>query len=432
MLPVSTRTQVFRKRVAHHADRKVLWAVLASILGMAAISCSESGGPEAALSQEQALRSLPYAQWVPIRETEEIVTGVTRHEEDRFFAGFNLYSPRHESRAFLVDMEGRVVHEWAPDGPGGKGWQHVEPDPGGGLFALVKEKSVIRVDRRGKVMWIRPLRTHHDIALSEGGEVYVMTRKRRDVTLFGMVIPILDDVIAVLDNQGNVTKEISIFELFGHQLRKKKVKKIRRWAEKKDRLKPGTRLKQGSPTDVFHTNSVEILDRPLPGISDKGDLLVSVREFNTVAILSADGRRILWSWGRGHLERQHDATLLPNGNILIFDNGTKRGYSRAVEVVPESGEISWSYEENTREDFFSSSRGGAQRLPNGNTLLTESNNGRVFEVTPGGEIVWEFFSPQIRLNKRTNPPQRQRAAIYRMRRILDPDFLRHLGKSPPD
>lgn len=399
---------------------------LAAALAVTVVSCSEPGDPEAVLTSDrtEALRSLPYAQWVPLGKTGKIVTGVTRHEEGRVFAGLNLYNPRNASRAFLVDMKGRVVHEWAPHRPGGESWHHIEPGPEGGLYVVVKDERVIRLDHRGQVVWIRPLRTHHDIALSEGEEIYLIARQRRDVTLFGTVIPLLDDVIVVLDNLGNVAKEISIFELFGHQLREKKVERIRHWAEKKDLLKPETWLKSDTPPDVFHTNSIEILDRPLPGISDKGDLLVSVRNFNTVAILSADGHRILWSWGRAQLERQHDATLLANGNILIFDNGTKRGYSRAVEVVPQSGEIFWSYEGSPREDFFSSTRGGAQRLPNGNTLLTESDNGRVFEVTAGGEIVWEFFCPQTRLVTDSDPPERQRAAIYRMRRILNPGFLR--------
>ena len=54
-------------------------------------------------------------------------------------------------------------------------------------------------------------------------------------------------------------------------------------------------------------------------------------------------------------------------------------------------------------------------MPNGNTLITESNKGHVFEVTRDGEIVWEFYSPYIDLIKK------KRAVIYRMMRITDPE-----------
>ncbi len=53
----------------------------------------------------------------------------------------------------------------------------------------------------------------------------------------------------------------------------------------------------------------------------------------------------------------------------------------------------WSYAPERPEDFHSEWCGGVQRLANGNTLITETNNGRAFEVTPGGEIVWEFINP---------------------------------------
>jgi hypothetical protein len=55
-----------------------------------------------------------------------------------------------------------------------------------------------------------------------------------------------------------------------------------------------------------------------------------------------------------------------------------------------------------------------QRLPNGNTLITESDNGRVFEVTRDGEVVWEFFMPTV-----SQKGGVLRSTIYRMTRIID-------------
>ena len=66
------------------------------------------------------------------------------------------------------------------------------------------------------------------------------------------------------------------------------------------------------------------------------------------------------------------------------------------------------------DSFFSLLRGGNQRLPNGNTIITESDQGRVFEVTKDGKIVWEFYNPLRFKNGK-------RVTIYRSMRILDPE-----------
>ena len=84
-----------------------------------------------------------------------------------------------------------------------------------------------------------------------------------------------------------------------------------------------------------------------------------------------------------------------------------------VELDPSRKKIVWEYRSDSPQQFFSVSRGSSQRLPNGNTLITESDKGCVFEVTSGGEMVWEFFNPEIKME------DEKRAAIYRMTRIID-------------
>jgi hypothetical protein len=90
--------------------------------------------------------------------------------------------------------------------------------------------------------------------------------------------------------------------------------------------------------------------------------------------------------------------MLPNGNILIYDNGSNwasdtRGKTRILELDPISEEIVWSYQERGGYTFFSSSRGSSERLPNDNIYIAESNSGRLFEVTRDGRLVWEFLNP---------------------------------------
>ena len=165
----------------------------------------------------------------------------------------------------------------------------------------------------------------------------------------------------------------------------------------------------------MHTNTVEIMDRDISGFCKKGDWLISIRNFDLVAVLDAKKRQLIWSWGPRELSRQHHPTLLDNGNVLIFDNGyAGRKFSRVIELNPLTKKIVWEYKSDPPEKFFSGTRGSNQRLPNGNVLISNSDSGHVFEVTREGEVVWEFYNPDVNMEDKT------RAAIYRFMRITDP------------
>jgi hypothetical protein len=91
---------------------------------------------------------------------------------------------------------------------------------------------------------------------------------------------------------------------------------------------------------------------------------------------------------------------VPSGNILILDNGTRRAdhpatFSRVIEVDLHTNAIVWGYADQSLFEFFSPYISGAQRLANGNTLICEGCHGRIFEVTLGDEVVWEYVSPHF-------------------------------------
>jgi hypothetical protein len=68
---------------------------------------------------------------------------------------------------------------------------------------------------------------------------------------------------------------------------------------------------------------------------------------------------VIWTWGPGELDRPHHATLLENNNILIFDNGSRRGYSRVLELNPVTGKVVWKYVADPLGSFYSWGMGAA-------------------------------------------------------------------------
>jgi outer membrane protein assembly factor BamB len=168
--------------------------------------------------------------------------------------------------------------------------------------------------------------------------------------------------------------------------------------------------------DILHTNTCQVLDRRIEGFCEKGDILLCIRNLNLVVVFDPVTRKIRWEHdGTGFLEHPHEPTLLDNGNVLIFDNGYKRKYSRVLEFDPMTLQTVWQYEAQPSHNFYSRARGSIQRFPNGNTLITESDSGRVFEVTEQGDIVWEWYNPIFS----SNHPDRtgKRAIVYRMKRL---------------
>ncbi|MGW4352416.1 arylsulfotransferase family protein [Nocardia sp. NPDC004582] len=131
---------------------------------------------------------------------------------------------------------------------------------------------------------------------------------------------------------------------------------------------------------------------------DANTVVASLRSVSAVIVIDRASGAYRLIADRATLAQQHHATPVGDGRILVFDNGTFRTgesvtYSRVVEIDTATGELGWVYQDSPREAFFTPYMGGAQRLPNGNTLITEAAFGRVFEVTADGRICWEYVVP---------------------------------------
>ena len=390
----------------------------------ASVTSSGTIGTEG-LSAEQ-IDSLPYVTWTPAENVKRSdKSGVTKYDRQRAFPGINIYKSVNLSTVSLMDMSGNMLHTWSLNSNSKPVWaQHVELCPNGDILALIPNSPLMRVDWDSNLKWAVPASPHHDIAVAENGDIYVLTRKPEVVFRNCLPVPVINDYITILSANGRLKKQISIFNLAEKWIPFSKVSTIYRWMLKFSTLKMVIDKKKqdkhsfgrGSVPDILHANTVEIMTRDIEGFCAKGDLLISIRQLDLVAIVNVNTLKITWAWGPGQVARQHHPTLLDNGNLLIFDNGRERAYSRIVEMNPISRQIVWQYKADKPEAFFSMLRGANQRLPNGNTLITESDKGRVFEVTPQGQIVWEFYNPETSVED----GKKQRAVIYRMMRITSP------------
>ena len=158
-----------------------------------------------------------------------------------------------------------------------------------------------------------------------------------------------------------------------------------------------------------------------------GDLLVSFRNISTIIRIRRQTGEIVWKMGAPPLSGQHAPTPLANGNILVFDNGPHRldesfPFSRVLEVNPNTNQIVWKYQEANPYNFYSPRISNAQRLPNGNTLINEGFFGRLFEVTPEGEVVWEYVNPHF--GPANEPAKTQRNHVFRAYRYTEQEIAK--------
>ncbi len=332
--------------------------------------------------------------------------GLRACDPARVFPGYTLFAPLFvESRtAYLIDVQGKIVHTWTlPYSPGLSGYltergtlyyNGRSPEDNWLSRFPFKGGVALEADWNGKVLWeVRHSDHHHDGILLRNGNVLL--------DCMGQV----PDDIARRVKGGMEEAEMRS----GQYLSRPEAEAGKMYSSYFAEVTPAGKT-------VWEWHTWQYLDPVADGIAEiqaprtmwhqgngvkelpDGDILASFRPTSTVVRISRETGKITWKLGPPTVSGQHGPNLLANGNILIFDNGTHRlddsmPYSRAIEVNPATNEIVWKYQDSPAWNFFSPRMGYAQRLPNGNTLITEASFGRFFEVTKEGEIVWEYVNP---------------------------------------
>jgi hypothetical protein len=365
--------------------------------GLAAGILSASG---TAVAQSSAPSAGPAA--APSIEPNTIKrrgTGLRGYDAQRVAPGFTLVTPLlGGGLVYLMDMQGDVVHTWQlPYPPGAYGYltDHGTLFYNGSIRSdtflgkqLFNGGVALEADWNGRVLWeVRHPGHHHDGRLLKNGNVLLLGAQE-------LPDPVASQVhggLAGTEADGRIWADYLVEMTTSGQT----VWTWRSW----EHLDPATHpLTLPSDERAFWTHGNAVLEL------DDGNLLLSMRNLSTIIRINRQTDEIEWELGPPPLAGAHGVNQLPNGNLLVFDNGPYRvdqlrvspaaaPFSRVLEINPATNEIVWTYQELLGWNFFSALLSNAQRLPNGNTFINEGLSGRLFEVTPDGDVVWEFVNP---------------------------------------
>lgn len=363
--------------------------------------------------------------------------------------GYTLYGPLNTSDTYLVDLDGIVVHQWEGRGRPGNS-VYLLPD--GDLLRTQKSKRgffgagrgrggvIERIGWNGTVRWrfeyaSRTHLQHHDIAPMPNGNVLLLAWERhsndeamamgRDPALLTSSSFWSEKIVEVDPATDEIVWEWRVWD---HLVQDRDPDKPNFGvvAESPSRMDINF---PGGPRDWLHANSIQYnatLDQIVVSLRRPSEIWVIDHSVSTRAARGPAGD-LRFRWGnpavhhRGtpadrQLFDQHDAGWIPEGlpgagNILVLNNGDEgvREYTTVDEITPVMDgrryrmapdgtylpeRLTTVYPTSEHhERWWSPAISGAQRLPNGNTLVIDGPVGRFFEVTPAGEKVWEYVNP---------------------------------------
>ena len=370
------------------------------------------------------------------------------------FNGLTLFAPNHSTSTYLINNEGLLINEWTSDYVPGLAVYLLE---NGNLLrsSAIESPSSTQTGGFELLTWDNVLiwqfykgNQHHDIEPMPNGNVLIIVN---DIKTYSDAIEAGRNPERLLSNS---LRSLSILEISqvgfdsGHV-----VWEWHAWdhlIQDFDETKANYGNVSSHPelidinfapnqySDWLHTNSVdynEQLDQILVSNRNTNDIWIIDHSTTSLEASSHEGGAsgrggdLLFRWGNPISYRagqeadqklfgQHDANWIKDGlnnyqnRIMIFNNGIDRptgNYSTAIEIntpleedynynILDSGAFGpsdelWSYTSPDTFGFFSPRFGSVQRLPNGNSLISNSDMGTFFELDSTDQIVWMYVNP---------------------------------------
>ena len=376
--------------------------------------------------------------------------------EPEAFDGYTLFNKRRTKTVYLIDNQGREVHRWELEGNAALA-KLLENGNLLTLVNTEQGRYVQEVDWNGNILWdCTQGNPHHDFLKMPNGNVLLLSRQRKtpeEAVAAGanpeFIDPDGNGLLAPHIVEARITGPASCeivweWAAWDHLIQDFDSGKANYGvvAEHPELIDLNFRLAEttnySDPSDWIHSNGIDYnpeLDQIVLSPSNFSEVWVIDHSTTRAEAAgsgggnSGQGGDLLYRWGNPRAYRagtiddqqlfsQHNPQWIPPdwpgaGNILIFNNGDEstalpRTYSSVDEIVPPvdganyrldsgrayaPGEPVWTYTAPTPSDFYAPYISGAQRLPNGNTLICDGVNGTLFEVTPAGKTVWQYVNP---------------------------------------
>ncbi|MEE8334135.1 MAG: aryl-sulfate sulfotransferase [Alphaproteobacteria bacterium] len=332
--------------------------------------------------------------------------GITVHDPAKAAAGYTLFSPLLQNKVYLIDMAGEVVHQWdLPGQPGNYGY--LQPNgnlliatwAGGGPDGLAARGGLIQeYDWDGNPVWEhRDENQHHDFRRCPNGNVVYLS------------LELMPDEAAARVQGGAAGSEHKDGGIWGDYVCEvnasgEQVWDWRIWEHLEVENHPMSHTRERH--EFGHANTIVPIGDDHIGIC--------CRYLDWVGVIDRATGDLTYQRHEPDWGGPHDFQPLDNGNYMVFANryGQLPRGSKIVEWNPESNETVWEYWGNPTHTFDSHYISGCQRLWNGNTLICEGLWGRIFEVTPDGEIVWEYISP-FTSHREKGPTAGDQSTVFR-------------------
>lgn len=308
----------------------------------------------------------------------------------------------------VVDVNAQLVHQWKID------WFTLWPDathlhdiekpksrPGthihgaeilanGDLLFNFEHLGLMRIDACGNPVWRLPYQTHHSIYQDTDGSFWVAAQKnhyktRKEYPNFKGPYYVEPMVIQV-SPEGKVLQEFSLFDVLQ-----------RNHLEGLLYLSTIDNLDVSSTGDFLHLNDVEVFpEYMLEDFFNHGDILLSLRNINTVMVLESETLKVKYL-STGKYLRQHDPDFIDGNRFSVYDNNNqgKPGKTQRSKIIIENARtntLEVVFEGSEQQPFYSQIMGKHQWLANGNLFISESMRGRAFEITPQNEVVWDYYN----------------------------------------
>ena len=306
----------------------------------------------------------------------------------------------------LIDMNGNLVHTWKVDPYFNK---RSRLQPNGNLLCVGNDLTITEYDWDGNVVWThKGIGSTNDMRVLANGNRLLLAHEPMPEAFQKQVNDVEIAPWWGPRKRGSEETQRSA-DLYEVNLKGEVVWEWHAYNHLDlNRFSPAT-----PPGDWLHVNSVA----PIPENKwyDDGDerfrpgnILVNARNIDTMYIVDKQTKKVVWEGTHNYksgMSHSHEPEMIEKGlpgagNIILFDNGLftrnriHTGQSFVVELNPVTQEVVWVYETKGYANikFFSKTMGTQKRLPNGNTYIAEDNKGRLFQVKPDGEIVWEFVN----------------------------------------